>query len=362
MIDDHNFLIKSPGRVFLFGEHSDYLGLEVISAALNYSIDFHVTTRDDDKLFIDYLDLAEKDSFELGEKIVYRHSRDYLRSAYNVLIKRNIIPKNGANIKVSGTIPIAAGLSSSSALSVASILCFSKLAGVSLTKREIAELAFKAEVVEFGESGGMMDHMSSVYGNIIHVDFGEEIKLTELPTVLTGLVIGDSLEKKQDTVGDIRLIRSTVESGYSRLSNYIENYSHRETDYKTMAKFAHELPEPERTWTLATIRNRDITQEALLLLSKSEPNPIEIGSLIDKEHLLLRDDLNRSTKKIEKMIKYSKKAGALGGKINGSGEGGTMLAYAPGNEKEVAEAIKKAGGEPYIVKISDGASIKILRE
>lgn len=362
MKDNHSFLVKSPGRVFLFGEHSDYLGLEVISAALNYTVDISVTTRDDNKFLIEYLDLAEKDSFIIDENISYRHSRDYLRSAFNVLNKRNIAPKKGANIKVSGTIPIAAGLSSSSALSVASILTFSKLAGVNLSKEEIANLAFEAEVLEFGESGGMMDHMSSVFGKIIHVDFGEEVKITKLPAELTGLVIGDSLDKKQDTVGDIRLIRSTVESGYSRLAKYIENYSHRETNYQMMKKYANKLPEPEKSWTLATIRNRDITREALTLLSKTKPDPLEIGALIDKEHLLLRDDLKRSTTKIEKMIHYAKEAGALGGKINGSGKGGTMLAYAPGNEEKVAKAIENAGGKPYIVKISNGTSITILRE
>ncbi|NHK32344.1 MAG: hypothetical protein FK730_13405 [Asgard group archaeon] len=362
MKDNHSFLVKSPGRVFLFGEHSDYLGLEVISAALNYTVDMSIATRDDNKFQIDYLDLAVKDSFTKEKDITYRHSRDYLRSAYNVLKKRSIIPKTGADIKISGTIPIAAGLSSSSALSVASILSFSKLAGVNLSKNEIANLAFEAEVLEFGESGGMMDHMASVFGKIIHVDFGEEIKLTKLPAELTGLVIGDSLEKKQDTVGDIKLIRSTVESGYSKFVKFIENFSHRKTEYEIMEKFASKLPEPERTWTLATIRNRDITRQALTLLSKTKPDPLEIAALIEKEHVLLRDDLKRSTTKIEKMIQFAKEAGAIAGKINGSGKGGTMLAYAPGNEEKVAKAIENAGGIPYIVKISNGASITILIE
>jgi len=65
----------------------------------------------------------------------------------------------------------------------------------------------------------------------------------------------------------------------------------------------------------------------------------------------------RSTEKIEKMIQVAKDAGALGGKINGSGGGGTMLAYAPGKEKEIAKALEKAGGEPYIIKISEGAKL-----
>ena len=48
-------------------------------------------------------------------------------------------------------------------------------------------------------------------------------------------------------------------------------------------------------------------------------------------------------------------AGALGGKINGSGGGGCMFAYAPGCEEAVAEAMRAEGGEPYIVKVDEGA-------
>jgi galactokinase len=67
--------------------------------------------------------------------------------------------------------------------------------------------------------------------------------------------------------------------------------------------------------------------------------------------------LKRSTEKIETMITAAKSAGALGCKINGSGGGGTMLAYAPGKEIAVAEAIEETGGIPYRISIDSGARI-----
>jgi len=57
------------------------------------------------------------------------------------------------------------------------------------------------------------------------------------------------------------------------------------------------------------------------------------------------------------MLERAIKAGALGGKINGSGGGGTMFAYAPSNEKKVAKAIEEAGGKAYIIEITSGAKI-----
>ncbi|NHJ46388.1 MAG: GHMP kinase [Asgard group archaeon] len=353
------FKVKAPGRIFLFGEHSDYLSLEVISAALNLSIYFSVKERKDDHITLNYRDLNQKDSFKITDEVTYQEKRDYFRSSFNVLKKKNILLTKGADIEIYGDIPIAGGLSGSSAFSVASIIALTKLAKYDISKHDIAQYAFEAEVLEFKESGGKMDHLASTFGKIIHVDFAKQLKLTKLPAELDGIVIGDSLEKKQDTVGDIKLIRSTVESGYNRLSKFIDDFSHRKTDYSTIEKFIHNLDEPERSWTLATIKNRDLTRTALKLLSKSKPDPEIIGELLNDEHVILRDGLHRSTNKIEKMISAAKSAGAIGGKINGSGKGGTMLAYAPGNEKQVAKAIKEVGGKPYIITISDGASLII---
>ena len=50
-------------------------------------------------------------------------------------------------------------------------------------------------------------------------------------------------------------------------------------------------------------------------------------------------------------------AGALGGKINGSGGGGCMFVYAPDNSEKVAEAIKNVGGNPYIINSGKGTRI-----
>ena len=69
---------------------------------------------------------------------------------------------------------------------------------------------------------------------------------------------------------------------------------------------------------------------------------------------MLRDTLNISTPKIEKLINASLNAGAYGAKINGSGGGGCMFAYAPKNPEEVLNAINSNGGKGYIVKSDIG--------
>jgi galactokinase len=52
------------------------------------------------------------------------------------------------------------------------------------------------------------------------------------------------------------------------------------------------------------------------------------------------------------------KAGALGAKINGSGGGGCMFAYAPNDPEKVAHAIEKAGGKAYLISIDIGTRVE----
>ena len=353
-----SFRVRAPGRVCLFGEHSDYLGLNVIPVAIDLAIEFNVQPREDKHVRVEYSDLGQFDTFELGDELEYRNSRDYLRSVFNILARKSISPNIGANISIKGEIPIAAGLSSSSAFTVAGVLAVAQLAESQLTINEIVRTAFDAEVREFGESGGMMDHFASTYGGIIHVDFSDEIVVSKLPAKLEGLVVGDSLEK-QETIGDLRRIRSTVEKGYAYLEQRISGFDNRITPLDDVVERINEVPEQFRLMTLTTLKNRDLTNQAMKLLNLEYPEPEDIGRLIDQHHILLKEGLDRSTPKIERLILASKEAGALGCKVIGSGGGGTMLAYAPGNEDDVSKAIRNAGGVPYLVNIASGAYVEI---
>ena len=92
-------------------------------------------------------------------------------------------------------------------------------------------------------------------------------------------------------------------------------------------------------------------------LQSINPHYPLIGSLLTKHHAILRDVLKVSTSNIEAMLEAALNAGALGGKINGSGGGGCMFAYAPQNPEGVAEAIEKVGGKAHIVKSTAGSTL-----
>jgi galactokinase len=308
---------------------------------------------------ISYVDLEEEDSFSLDSDIYYRNKRDYVRSAFNVMKRNNIIPTHGADLKISGNIPIAAGLSSSSALTVGAIMVAAQLSRIKMKSEDIAVSAYDAEVVEFGESGGNMDHFASAMGGVIHVDMKDN-SVSRLPAQLDSIIIGDSEEKKKDTVGDLRYIRTTVEREYEQIAQEINSFDRRTTLIENVLELGRNHPTKERSMAEATLHNRDLTYRALRLLKNEYPDHRELGNMLNEHHKILRDKLDRSTPKIERMINAAYSAGALGCKINGSGGGGTMMAYAIDKEKEVASAIQKAGGTTYIVNVCKGASLTIL--
>ncbi|MFW9843763.1 MAG: galactokinase family protein [Candidatus Thorarchaeota archaeon] len=350
------FRVRAPGRVCLFGEHSDYLGLDVIAASISLSIQIVCAPRKDKTVNIFYADLNESDSFSLDSEIKYRNKRDYVRSTFNVMMRKKIFPTKGANLRISGDIPIAAGLSSSSALTVGTVMVLSQLSGAKMSPQEIALTAYNAEVAEFGESGGTMDHYASAVGGVIHVNMSDG-HVTRLPAQLGSIIIGDSGEKKKDTVGDLRYIRTTVEQEYEAIGEMIDSFDRRTTPVNRVYELEKSRPTKERSMAEATLRNRDLTYRALELLKTNRPNQHEIGDMLREHHEIMRNALDRSTPKIERMIDAAYSVGALGCKINGSGGGGSMMAYVVGNEKEVANSIEKAGGKAYVVKVGKGATL-----
>ncbi|TFH11731.1 MAG: GHMP kinase [Candidatus Thorarchaeota archaeon] len=321
---DQSFHVRAPGRICLFGEHSDYLGLDVIAASINMEIEIECSPRKDDLITINYVDLKESDSFSLDSEIQYRNKRDYVRSAFNVMKRKEVFPTQGMDLKISGNIPIAAGLSSSSALTVGAVMVVAHLTGFEMKPEDVALTAYDAEVAEFGESGGNMDHFASAVGGIIHVNMKDNT-VSKLPAKLDYIVIGDSEEKKKDTVGDLHYIRTTVEREYELMAQKISSFNRRTTPINRVYELGRNHPTKERSMAEATLRNRDLTYRALKLLDDEKPNHHEIGNLLMEHHEILRDAFDRSTPKIERMIEAAYSAGAIGCKINGSGGGGTMM-------------------------------------
>ncbi len=346
--------ITTPGRICLFGEHSDYLGLPIIAMAISLRAKIIGKKRTDNQVIIHKPDLNETETFSL-EDLSYTRSRDYFKSCIKTCQNEGLAFSSGFECEVSSQIPIRAGASSSSAINVSWIHFLSKMADnpVEWTQEKIGELTYQAESTEFNEPGGMMDQYTTAMGHIIHLESEPNISIQSLNPELGAFVLGDS-EQPKDTMGILKRLNDSRTEILNILRAKNPDVNIHTMDSSTNLD---NLNSEQRKIYQGTVENRNLLRKALVELEKKEPSPQLIGKLLTELHVVLRDIFSISTPKIELMLDAAIKAGALGGKITGSGGGGCMFAYAPNHPEKVAKAIEQAGGKAYIVHSDDGTKL-----
>ncbi len=340
----------------MFGEHLDYLGLPVIAAAISRRVAVTGRQRPDRTVAIDLPDIDSSETFTLPVgRLPYVRSRDYFRSAFNVLLNAGLTFSGGIDAHVHGNIPINSGTSSSSALLVSWLHLLLHLSDQhpAWDASRLAELAYAAEVQEFNESGGMMDHYATAVGNVIYLESTPAIRLEVLKPAFGPFVLGDSLEPK-DTQGGLSRVRNAVNSIVAQIQGVNPMFSLLTATDTEASEFKAQLSKEDLHLLKGTLSNRDLLSEALSLLRASDLNHAQFGMLLSEHHRNLREAQRISTPKIERMLDSALHAGAMGGKINGSGGGGCMFVYAPYQPEAVAEAIEKAGGKSYLIEIEEG--------
>lgn len=162
-------VIRSPGRVNLIGEHTDYNKGFVLPAAINKAIYMAVTRRDDQELhFIsDDLDLVYKGD---TSRIVPSSLQwpDYMLGVIEQLQNAGHAI-GGFNCVFGGDIPPGAGMSSSAALECATIYSLNEIFGLGLDTLSMVKLSQKAENEFVGVKCGIMDQFASMFGRKQHV-------------------------------------------------------------------------------------------------------------------------------------------------------------------------------------------------
>ncbi len=351
--------ISTPGRICLFGEHQDYLHLPVIPCAISLRIAVEGSRRTDRRVAIDLPDIHSREEFSLEGNLAYDRERAYFRSAVNVLRREGFSFSRGFACSVSGKIPINSGTSSSSALIIGWVNFLARMSDQrsELTPGECARLAHAAEVLEFHEPGGMMDHYATAYGGVLAIDFFPDVRVEPLRAELGTFVLGDSGEPK-DTKGILARVKNQVLAASDRLAKKHPGFSLQTVCLEEIEGYRNELSPEHFALLEGTLRNRDITRQARDLLRESPLDHRKVGVLLNEHQAILRDVLRISTKKIDRMIDAAMVAGAYGGKINGSGGGGCMFVYAPRNPDEVARAVESAGGKAYVITTDTGTRVE----
>lgn len=162
-------VVRSPGRVNLIGEHTDYNNGFVLPAAINKAIYMAVTRRNDDELHIVSLDLDRSYRAHITKiEPSSLHWPDYILGVIQQLQALGHAI-GGFNCVFGGDIPLGAGMSSSAALECATAFALNELFGLQLDPLTMVKLSQKAENVFVGVQCGIMDQFASMFGRKNHV-------------------------------------------------------------------------------------------------------------------------------------------------------------------------------------------------
>lgn len=162
-------VIRSPGRVNLIGEHTDYNKGFVLPAAINKAIYMAVARRDDQELHFISEDL---DQVYQGDTARITPTSlqwpDYMLGVIEQLQNAGH-SIGGFNCVFGGDIPPGAGMSSSAALECATIYSLNEIFGLGLDTLSMVKLSQKAENEFVGVQCGIMDQFASMFGRKQHV-------------------------------------------------------------------------------------------------------------------------------------------------------------------------------------------------
>ncbi len=321
-----SFRAVAPGRVCLFGEHQDYLGWPVVAGAIDLGCQIRFRRTAAPHLHLALPDIAAEASWPQPPN---GRPFDYLTAAWDRQ------PVTGWSAQAQGNLPRQAGASSSTALVTAWTAGLHHAAGSPLAPADLARAAHHAEVTALGEPGGQMDHQAIAHGGlqVFHFD-GTPPERLPLPDAACLLI--DTQSPKQ-TLAVLRRSKA------ARIK-WVQDPASAQTP-------------ADRALLAATFASRDTSAAGTAALRRGDLPAI--GAALDAHHAFLRDHLHVSTPRLEAVLAAARTHGAYGGKLNGSGGGGTAVVLAPHDRvPAISTAVRAAGGWPYLVQLgAPGARI-----
>ena len=292
----------AAGKVILLGEHAAVYDRHVLALPLESAVTVGIgETESGIRLLIPDWNIEQ----QLDPDASVRGGPAAVLS----LIRRYFgVTDSGHDIHVQTRIPLEAGLGFSAALAVATIRAFDKLVGKGMSKVEVEKLAFQCEKIAHGTPSGI-DNNIATYGGPVLYSTGtrtrtKPIKLSEVPP----LVIASS-GVRGSTIEQVAGVRSRFDKNRELYSTIFD-----------------EIDEISIAGAVA-LRKRDyIRFGSMMNVCQGFLNAIEV-----------------STPELEEMIAISRRNGAVGAKLTGSGGGGSIVALCPDKVDEVSRALEEAG-------------------
>jgi len=298
--------VSAPAKSILFGEHAVVYGRPAIAVPV-HQIQARVTVQPM-PTFPSGEILLEAEGIGLRTRLANLPEDHPLALAVNglkALIHADTTPAVG--VRITSTIPVASGLGSGAAVSVALVRALANFWGRPLSDEETNALAYQVECRHHGTPSGI-DNTVVTYAQPIYFVKGQPFEVLSVAEAIT-LVIADTGVRSPTAVavGDVRSLWQQSPEHYEALFDRVGR----------------------------------ITQTARPFI---EHGPVTgLGQLMTQNHALLQE-IGVSSPELDALVEAALRGGALGAKLSGGGRGGNMIALVPpASASAIAGALEAAG-------------------
>ncbi|MBI4502345.1 MAG: GHMP kinase [Gemmatimonadetes bacterium] len=313
---------KAPLRVSFAGGGTDVSpfvereGGCVVSATINRYAHGTLRIRPGPQVTIQSLDFGATVEYDPHELTQYDGHFDLAKAAIN-----RMCPGEAAGLELflHSDVPPGSGLGSSSTLVVTLVALLKEYRRLSLSKYQIADLAYQIERVDLGIRGGYQDQYAAAFGGFNFIEFssaGVAVRPLGLPPA---------------TINELETNLLLAYTGAPRLSSHIIE--------DQVARY--ESGEGASVQGLRELKALAVEMREALVAGQLSG----FGELLHREwETKQRLSPKIGTTQLAELYGAARAAGASGGKAVGAGGGGFMLLYCPFDRKhQIAETLRKVG-------------------
>jgi mevalonate kinase len=300
---------SAPGKIILFGEHAVVYGRPALAAPVTQvHADVNVSDSSRPGIWIDAPDVrlhAELNTLPSDYPIA--------SVINNLFFLWRVSPFPNLEIKITSTIPVASGLGSGAAVTVALTRALASYLHHSMSDEEVNGFAYEIEKLHHGTPSGI-DNTVVTYAQPVYFVKEQPIEIFHVGKPFT-IVIADTgiAAPTKESVGDVRRLWMNDRSRWETIFDKIGEVSF-------TARRAIETGKPE-----------------------------VLGELMNENHILLQK-LTVSSPELDRLVEAARDAGALGAKLSGGGRGGNMIALVErGNAEVISSSLREAGARNTIL-------------
>lgn len=299
---------SAPGKIILFGEHAVVYGRPALAVPVTQvHVDVEASDSSRPGIWIDAPDV------NLHAELNTLPSDHPLASViHNFLFLARLSPFPNLEIKITSTIPVASGLGSGAAVTVALTRALAAHCNFPMTEETINTFAYEIEKLYHGTPSGI-DNTVVTYARPVYFIKGQPIETLKVGDPFT-IVIGDTgiSAPTKESVGDVRKLWEADQAKWNKIFDEVGK----------------------------------IARKAKWMIEQGQEG---LGELMNQNHRLLQE-MTVSSSELDQFVSAANKAGALGAKMSGGGRGGNMIALVtPELAETVSRSLFAAGARNVII-------------